>query len=281
MNAPILLGFTRGVAPSKWAARWSQAAPGHPLELVPFARPFGRPADAEQDMLIERAAPGERPLGSDPADEQRSHHALRLYEEAVALVLPADHELAELTEIPLADLALVRLLDHPHHAPAWPAAEPWDDPSWMPRGLPAALELVATGIGGVLAPLPLARHLVGKREHAVLRVVPGDEPLPGTTIWASWRVERDAADLQQLAGILRGRTARSSRPSAASAEGSTGPGAGSGADATKAAKAANAAKAPAKKKPALKPNSRGAQLAAAREKAEREKAARRRAKKRR
>jgi hypothetical protein len=102
VNAPILLGFTRGVAPSKWAARWSQAAPGHPLELVPFARPFGRPADAAEDMLLERVAPGERPLGSDPADAQRTHHALRLYEEAVALVVPAEHELAELSEIPAA-----------------------------------------------------------------------------------------------------------------------------------------------------------------------------------
>ncbi len=273
MNAPILLGFTRGVAPSKWAARWSQAAPGHPLELVPFARPFGRPADAAEDMLLERVAPGGRPLGSDPADAQRTHHALRLYEEAVALVVPAEHELAELSEIPAADLALIRLLDHPHHAPAWPAAAPWDDPAWIPRGLPAALALVATGLGGVLVPLPLARHLTGKREHAVLRVVPGDEPLPGTTIWASWRLERDGADVQQLAGILRGRTARSSRPAAASAGGEASRGSGSGKPA--------AAKAPVKKKPALKPNSRGAQLAAAREKAEREKAARRKAKKRR
>lgn len=281
MNAPIQLGFTRGVAPSKWAARWARAVPERPLELIPFAHPFGRPSDAGQDMLLERAAPGERPLGSDPRESHRTHHALRLYEEAVALVLPADHELAELSEIPAVDLALVPLLDHPQHPDSWPAATPWSDPSWMPRGLPEALALVSTGIGGVLAPLPLARHLVDKRAHAVLRVVADGDHLPGTTIWASWRVERDAPDVQQLAGILRGRTARSSRTGAGSADGKGAAGSGGSSSGTSGAKSTNAAKTPAKKKPVLKPNSRGAQLAAAREKAEREKAARRKAKKRR
>lgn len=275
MNDTITLGFTRGVAPSKWEKRWKQAMPAVTLELVPVAAPFGRPKNEELDAIIERVAPGAQPASSSPDDDHRTHHALRLYEEAVALVVPIDHELAEQSEIRVSELSLIRLLDHPNHAPEWPAPEPWADPEWMPKNIAAALALVSTGLGGILAPLPLARHISDKRQHALLRVVADDgsdaQPLPGTTVWASWRLERDAPDMQQLAGILRGRTARSSRG-------------GSEAEAIEQAKTAPKVRAPqqpAKKKPQLKPNSRGAQLAAAREKAERAKAAKRNAKKKR
>lgn len=275
MNDTIILGFTRGVAPSKWEKRWKQAMPTVTLELVPVATPFGRPQNGDFDAMIERVAPGAQPESSDPDDASRTHHALKLYEESVALVVPIDHELAELTEIRVSDIGLIRLLDHPDHSPEWPAPEPWAEQEWMPKNIAAALALVATGLGGILAPLPLARHIGDKRQHALLRVVSDDEstdqPLPGTTVWASWRLERDAADVQQLAGILRGRTARSSRG-------------GSAAEAIEHAKTAPKARTqqqPAKKKPKLKPNSRGAQLAAAREKAERAKAAKRNAKKKR
>ena len=278
--SPLRLGFTRGVAPSKWASRW-RAAAARPLELVPLAAPFGRGRASEGlDVVIERAAPGARPDGSEaPADgqplaegtaEPAPRHAMRLYEEAVALVLPKDHELAELEEIPLSDLPHVRILSHPNHSPEWPAAEPWEDPSWEPKNLAAALELVATGLGGIVLPLPLARHATAKREHAVLRIV-GDSgernPLPGSTIWATWSRERDDAEVQQLAGVLRGRTARSSRTEQA-------------AEQEKPSAKQPRAKQPAKKKPKLKPNSRGAQLQAAKEKAERARAERRRAKRR-
>lgn len=285
-TVPIRFGFTRGVAPSKWADRWAAAAPGQSLELIPFATPFGRGTGSEEfDMIIERAAPGERPERSERPRQAsdgalpRTHHAMRLYEEAVALVVPRDHDLAESEEIIVEDLGLIKILDHPNHSPEWPEAEEWIDPSWMPQNFAGALELVATGLGGILAPMPLARHTIDKRKHAVLRVMgAGGErnPLEGSTIWATWRVERDAADVQQLAGVMRGRTSRSSRSAAAASEREA---------AAQAAKLAKQAKRQQqqqqqKKKPQLKPNSRGAQLQAAREKAERAKAAKRRAKRR-
>lgn len=268
MNPPIRLGFTRGVAPSKWEKRWKQMAPTTPLELVPIATPYGRPTREELDVMLERVAPGAAPESSAPDDPNRTHHAIRMYEESVALVVPIDHEQAELSEISIAELSLIRLLDHPNHAAEWPSPEPWDDPEWMPKNLKAALALVASGLGGILAPLPLARHLGDKRQHALLRVVTDDgaDPLPGTTVWASWTLERDAADVQELAGVLRGRTARSSRGSAGDASAKT-------------TATPRKPQQPARKKPTLKPNSRGAQLAAVREKAERAKAAKRQAKK--
>lgn len=293
----LRLGFARGMAPSKWAERWRRSTDVR-LELVPLGLGFGglddlppRERGTEVDVLLERTLPGERPAGAgeagagldDAAADRGARHALRLYDEVVALVVPAEHELAEQEAIDAADLALVRLLDHPGHAAQWPDAEPWADPSWRPASVPAALELVATGLGAILLPLPLARHLVDKRAHALLPVVDatGASALPGSTVWATWDVARDAADVQLLAGILRGRRERSSRP-----------GAGAGADPAGAARGdrgrsgakqsgRQAQQKPTPKKAGPKPGSRGAQLAAAKEKAERAKAAKRKAKKRR
>lgn len=207
---PIRLGFVRGVAPSKWAERWARAVREQPLELVPVDLHEVEGARAELDMLLERVAPGTVPAGSEAAP--RTRHAMRLYEETVALVVPEGHELAELSEIGLEDLSLVTLLAHPDHFSEWPEPQEWKDPLWMPRNAKATLELVATGLGGALMAQPMARHLANKRVHAVIPVTrSGASLLPGTEIWASWRVERDGNDLQHLVGVLRGRTARSSR----------------------------------------------------------------------
>lgn len=254
------LGFVRGISPTKWAKRYLVAT-HTPLELVPVAAAFAPrvTASPDYDMLLERTAPGARPAGTGEGGARRS---LRLYNEQIALVVSVDHELAKDAEISAADLALIPLLDHPDHAPEWPAPEPWADPEWKPKNVRAALELVATGAGAILLPLPLARHISSKKQHALLQVT-GDDGPAGTTVWATWEVAADSTEMQQLAGILRGRTARSSR------EGSLAAGAP-----TEAPKK-QAAPAPKKKQPKLKANSRGAQLAAVREKAERAKAEKR------
>lgn len=260
---PILLGFTRGVAPSKWVRRWEAISPDRPLTIVPFSKPYGRPGSAgDFDMILERTAPGKSPLGTDGPAE-RTHHALRLYDEAVAVVLPKGHDLTGSESVTLSELEGVRLLDHPDHAPEWPEPEPWADPEWRPKDIAAALELVATGLGGILMPAPLARHITDKHQHVTIRV---SDALVGGTVWASWLVERDAPDVQHLAGVMRGRTARSSRTAETPAEAE--------------ARAPKRPKPAQKKKPKLNPNSRGAQLQAAKEKREREQAERRKAKRR-
>ncbi len=255
--APIRLGFARGIAPSTWAQRW-ETVTGSSLELVPVKIAYGSSARVECDVMIERALPGVRPgaaaPGSGAAEPAPARHALRLYEETITLVVDTDHELAEADAIELSELAAVRLLDHPDHPAEWPAAEPWEDPSWMPRNVPAALELVATGAGAILLPTLLARHLVDKRRHRMIPVT-GADALPRTAVWATWDVARDGADVQQLMGVLRGRTARSSR-STPDAE-----------PAPRAPRPAKSAQQPQKKKKAgPKPGSRGAQLAATKKK---------------
>lgn len=209
---PIKLGFVRGVAPSKWAQRWARAVRNQPLELVPVGLRGVPAARQEVDVLLERVHSGNKPAGTEGDDQSR--HAVRLYEEAVALVVASDHELAEFSEVGLEDIALTNLLSHPDHDASWPAASAWQDSSWMPKDASATLELVSTGLGGALLPLPMARHLVNKREHAVIPVTRGGESLlPGSEIWASWSIERDAEDIQHLVGVMRGRTSRSSRTS--------------------------------------------------------------------
>lgn len=296
MNEPVdegralVLGFARGVAPSKWARRWSRAAEatggGLPkLELTPLAV-NGRPERGQEpDVILERIAPGERPAGTttgapsgdgesggESGDHEGSRRAVRLYAEAVALVVAADHELAGEPEVDRGTVDLVGLLAHPDHPAAWPDPDPWADPSWAPADAAAALDLVATGMGAILLPLPLARHLAGKRTHAVLPVT-GEPALPGTEIWASWAAERDAADVQQLIGILRGRTARSGRSTASAppAKADPRPAAGGG-------KGAGVRGSRAKKAGPPK-NSRGAQLAAARAKQQKQKQQTKRGKK--
>lgn len=265
-HRPLRLGFARGTAPSKWAKRWLQAT-HEPLELVPIAVTFGRDhpplEDSPVDVMLERTRPGELPAGTTAPEPTR--YAVRLYTEAVGLVVAADHELAGEASIDIADLRLVTLLDHADHLSQWPQVQPWDEPSWKPQSATAALAVVATGAGAILLPLPLARQLSSRRDHAVLPVT-GDSALEGGAIWASWDLARDAADVQHLAGIMRGRTARSSRPAASTAE----------ARAPRPAKQ-QPAKQQSSKQSGPKPGSRGAQLAAAKAKLERQQAEKRKA----
>lgn len=276
-NATLMLGFDRGIAPAKWARRWAASMPDERLELLPLGQSSRRPGEppvdrSTADVVLERIAPGET-----PSDATR--RAIHLYEEAVALVVNADHELAGTGTIDVAELTLVTLLDYPGHSPVWPPARPWEDPSWRPRNERAALDLVAAGTGAILIPLPLARHLASRKDHAVLTVF-GEPALTGSTVWASWAMDRDGPDVQQLVGILRGRTARSSRAPGAT-NGGTQNGAAAGATKPKPephSRSTSPAKKTSKTQP--KPGSRGAQLAAARQKAERHAAEKRAAKKR-
>lgn len=201
----LTMGFVRGISPSRWADRWNAVRRRRRMNLVPVDAHFdAQPAGV--DLTLVRAMPGAFP--ADSRDGSRSRHAVQLYEEAVALVVDADHDLSDVRTIDAVDLDLVRLLDHPAHDVAWPEPEPWKDPTWKPTSLPGALELVATGLGGILMPLPLARHIGKKREHKIVEIT-GE--IAGTRVFATWDVKRDDDEIQELIGVLRGRSARSSR----------------------------------------------------------------------
>lgn len=257
----IQLGFARGIAPSKWAHRWKSVT-GLPIDLVPVDVAYGRNTAIACDVMLERTLPGARPEGTEGPNPTR--HALRLYDESIALIVETGHDLAENEGVALGRAARETLLDHPLHPAEWPFAEPWAEPSWMPQSIPALLKLVATGSGATMLPLLLARHLTNRHDHVVIPLTEAED-LPGTSVWATWDLDRDGADVQQLLGVMRGRTARSSRPGIDSG----------GTDADRADAKPLSAKAKAKrdrdaqpksKKPGPKPGSRGAQLAASKKK---------------
>lgn len=201
----VTLAFVRGISPSKWQQRWNEVRSRRRLELLPLEATADAP-ESTAEMTLVRVAPEAFPAGS--RGDLRIRHAVQLYEEAVALVVEPEHELAGVASIEADELELVALIDHPDHDPTWPAAEPWKDPSWRPTSIQEALDLVATGVGSMLMPFPLARHLCSKKKHAIIEVT-GD--LPGSRVFATWLIERDSDELQELMGVLRGRTARSSR----------------------------------------------------------------------
>lgn len=199
----LRLVFERGVSPSKWATRWAEQHPGLPLAIeVRMARRGDPLAAGNCDVLLARVGPN-----GNPAEHSAEPlHTLRLYEEAVSVMLPEEHDLAERESIDATELAELMLLPHPEHADAWPAPTPWADQATAPTSLAGTLEVVLAGVGAALVSDPLARHL-GKKG---LRRVPVTG-LPGTWIWACWLVEADGPIIQDFVGVLRGRTRSSSR----------------------------------------------------------------------
>ena len=211
MNQKLRVGFVRGTAPQKWQRRWRESGRQPPLELVALSDFWAAAALADQDsaepaldVAIERV-----PSGASPATSTR--HAVRLYDEELALVLPIDHELAAQPLAATSTAELAALLS----PLALTVLRHEDDPAEM---VPL-LDLVAAGSAAAVMPLPLARHLVRKRAHAVgrLSLEPGtaDEPAAGSSIWAVWDKERDDETIQDLIGVFRGRTAASGRDSSA------------------------------------------------------------------
>lgn len=201
----LTFGFVRGTAPGKWEQRW-RGTGNPPLQMVALPDVFS-PADrAPFDALLERVPPGAKPAGS--GGQGRSRHAVRLYAEAPALVVGADPRLnpglAPGAEVDAQALSLVPLVGCPGMPECWAGPAP----AAVARSVQDALELVAAAAGGMLLPLPLARHLADKHRHLVL---PVSAEMPGTEIWVTWAVERDDSTIQHLVGILRGRTPRSSR----------------------------------------------------------------------
>lgn len=217
-DVPVVLGFVRGAAPEKWAGRWQQRHPNAPLTLEALdERPLRSAVGIEileaGGMLLVRAG------ASDTADTLNEQavtagigeiHAVRLYVEGVAVLAEKDADITASKTVDLETLEILEFMQHPEHDATWPAATPWADPAWEPATASACADIVATGAGIMLAPLPLARHISDRKTHAVIPVSE-DCDLPGTQIFAVWAKKHNSNTMQELLGIMRGRTANSSR----------------------------------------------------------------------
>lgn len=209
------MAYVPGVMPGKWFGRWEQRVGRQvPLRQLPLEDNEGLEALESGRAHLVMLRPEKEPHATD----RERFHAVRLYAEKQVVILPQDHVLTLLEEVPLEELAEEFLLQDPQEVPVW-AEISAEHRARHPRTLPAmrhlqdAVELVAAGLGLLVVPMSLAR--LHHRRDLTHRVVP---ELPETDVLLTWprlapgeRPEEDEAVLQEFVGITRGRRPDSSR----------------------------------------------------------------------
>jgi DNA-binding transcriptional LysR family regulator len=193
------LAYVPGVTPAKWVRTWTERLPGVPLELVAVEA-----ADAERTLKDGEA---DAALLRLPVD-RTVLSAIPLYAEATVAVVPKDHDVSAAEEAVLADLGDYVVLHPLDDALAWntDAALPGRPAIERPATTADAIELVAAGVGVLLAPQSLAR--LHHRKDLTYRTV---TDAPQSSIALSWLEERTTDLVEEFIGIVRGRTVNSSR----------------------------------------------------------------------
>ncbi|MCU8595150.1 LysR substrate-binding domain-containing protein [Streptomyces sp. A13(2022)] len=196
-HPPFRLAYVPGVTPDKWVRIWNERLPDVPLSptQVPAARAGETLLGGDADAGLVRL-PVDRTVLS----------AIPLYTETTVVVVPKDHLVTAADEVVLGDLAdeivlhpLDDVLGWTERLPGRPAAE-------RPATTADAVELVAAGIGVLLVPLSLAR--LNHRKDLTHRTVT-DAPQSGVAL--SWREDAHTDRVEDLIGIVRGRTVNSTR----------------------------------------------------------------------
>ena len=149
------------------------------------------------------------------------YHSIRLYEELPVVILPVDHVLTVLDEVPVEELAEEFLLQPASDIPAYEeVSRAWRESAGriVPEGLTdkETIELVAAGVGLYIVPMSIARFY--HRKDLTYRPVAGLDTYPVHLVWprapkGEPRSEELEALLQDFIGIVRGRTATSDRGS--------------------------------------------------------------------
>ncbi|WP_042421551.1 LysR family substrate-binding domain-containing protein [Streptacidiphilus anmyonensis] len=204
-SSSFRLAYVPGVTPSKWARVWSERLPETRLELVLVQADAGGP--------VLRAGDADAGLVRLPVDKDQLH-AIPLYTETTVVVMPKDHRLAEAPEVALAELAEELVLHPQDDVLGWPEQPPGQAAKDRPQTTKDAVELVAAGIGVVLVPQSLAR--LHHRRDLTYRPVPEGEA-PQSQVALAWLRDRDSELVEEMIGIVRGRTVNSSRGATATA----------------------------------------------------------------
>lgn len=188
------------------------------------------PAEATEHAIIERQDVPENPFAHmsivrpdrEPAStDGEKYHSIRLYEELPVVILPVDHVLTVLDEVPVEELAEEFLLQPASDIPAYEeVSRAWRENAGriVPEGLTdkETIELVAAGVGLYIVPMSIARFY--HRKDLTYRPVAGLDTYPVHLVWprapkGEPRSEELEALLQDFIGIVRGRTATSDRGS--------------------------------------------------------------------
>ena len=187
-------------------------------------------AEATEHAPIERKDVPENPFAHmsivrpdrEPAStDGEKYHSIRLYEELPVVILPVDHVLTVLDEVPVEELAEEFLLQPASDIPAYEeVSRAWRESAGriVPEGLTdkETIELVAAGVGLYIVPMSIARFY--HRKDLTYRPVAGLDLYPVHLVWprapkSEPRSEELEALLQDFIGIVRGRTATSERGS--------------------------------------------------------------------
>jgi DNA-binding transcriptional LysR family regulator len=184
-----------GVTVEKWTRAWSERLPGVRLQVTladvgVAATLIATEADAGLVRL--------------PVDRD-AFHAIPLYTETTVVVIPRDHLLAAAAEVTVRDLAeetMLRPLDD---------VLDWTGESGGSMVAPvdttaSAVEFVAAGVGVLVVPQSLARAY--HRRDLTYRVV---TDAPRSSVALAWRREEPSDLIEDLIGIIRGRTVNSTR----------------------------------------------------------------------
>ena len=162
-----------------------------------------------------------RPDREPASTDGEKYHSIRLYEELPVVILPVDHVLTVLDEVPVEELAEEFLLQPASDIPAYEeVSRAWRENAGriVPEGLTdkETIELVAAGVGLYIVPMSIARFY--HRKDLTYRPVAGLDVYPVHLVWprapkGEPRSEELEALLQDFIGIVRGRTATSERGS--------------------------------------------------------------------
>ena len=203
MSDPVVpstftLAYAPGVTPTKWVRVWHERLPQVRLELRPLE------GDTAADSLLSGLADAAFVrLPVEPDDTTLS--VIPLYTETSVVVVPKDHVICAADDIAVNDLTGETVL-HPlddtlswDTLPGTPAVE-------RPADTGAAVELVAAGIGVLVVPQSLAR--LHHRKDLTYRPV---TDAPTSQIGLAWPQRATTELVEELIGIVRGRTANSSR----------------------------------------------------------------------
>jgi DNA-binding transcriptional LysR family regulator len=193
-----------GVIPASWLRTWAQRLPDVRLDLVhaEVAEQHATLTEGRADAALLRL-PVDRDVLS----------AIPLYVETSVVVLPKDHLLAALDEIAPADLAEETLLVPADDVLPWPDRPGEESALPTPETTADAIELVAAGVGLLVVPQSLAR--LHHRRDLTYRPIP---EAPTSQVALAWLREHDGDPLvEEMIGIVRGRTVNSSRGTAGAA----------------------------------------------------------------
>ena len=254
----LRISYVPAIMPGKWFNRWHERY-GDRVQLAEVPVREARGLDSlHQDLCLidpalESAAEGENTAAEAPAEavdhapvpvvevpetpfahmsivrpdrepassDGEKYHSIRLYEELPVVILPVDHVLTVLDEVPVEELAEEFLLQPASDIPAYEeVSRAWRESAGriVPEGLTdkETIELVAAGVGLYIVPMSIARFY--HRKDLTYRPVAGLDTYPVHLVWprapkGEPRSEELEALLQDFIGIVRGRTATSDRGS--------------------------------------------------------------------